>query len=154
MTAVVSLEEFDERSIATLPRGSTKRQDVLDITNMVGYEGLIKMQDGLFALAISRLGSKLAQLKTVPEGELVFNNKRDKVYLKTPMIGSIPSINKSLKKGGTVTLEQRSLTVLTDEKSWHSLPTGRSERDDQDVHIQETRRNEVFTKQVHRRQIK
>lgn len=106
---VAEPEPFDEKLMSNLP-GTTNRSTVLDFAKGVSYEGPVKASEALSALAVSRLGTKVADLKSMPRVRILLNKAKDKVFIEKSPIGKQPV---DTETNTQLTFQQRSLYPAT-----------------------------------------
>ena len=128
---VAESDVVDETLIDTLPR-TTSRSVMLDFEKGVSYEGPLHPTVALGALLVSRLGTKLANLKSVPKVRLLLNAAKSKIYLEKALFGDRPKetdtdLEAEVEERGQVTLLQRSLHRATNTDMMNSWWTTRSQ---------------------------
>ena len=120
---VVQPEAFDEKLMAVLPATANNRSCVLDLKKGVSYEGPMNPSAALSVLAVSRLGSKVADLEAVPQVQLFLNATKDKIYVEKTLIG----IPEDTEIQHPLTPQERSLFPVTKleilEPEWKTLKT-------------------------------
>lgn len=118
---VVQPEAFDEKLMTVLPATANNRSCVLDLKKGVSYEGPMNPSAALSVLAVSRLGSKVADLEAVPEVQLFLNATKDKIYVEKKLIG----IPEDTEIQHPLTPQERSLFPVTKleilEPEWKTL---------------------------------
>ena len=118
---VVQPEAFDEKLMAVLPATANNRSCVLDLKKGVSYEGPMNPSAALSVLAVSRLGSKVADLEAVPQVQLFLNATKDKIYVEKTLIG----IPEDTEIQHPLTPQERSLFPVTKleilEPEWKTL---------------------------------
>ena len=118
---VVQPEAFDEKLMAVLPATANNRSCVLDLKKGVSYEGPMNPSAALSVLAVSRLGSKVADLEAVPQVQLFLNATKDKIYVEKTLIG----IPEDTEIQHPLTQQERSLFPVTKleilEPVWKTL---------------------------------
>ena len=118
---VVQPEAFDEKLMAVLPATANNRSCVLDLKKGVSYEGPMNPSAALSVLAVSRLGSKVADLEAVPQVQLFLNATKDKIYIEKTLIG----IPEDTEIQHSWTQQERSLFPVTKleilEPEWKTL---------------------------------
>lgn len=118
---VVQPEAFDEKLMAVLPATANNRSCVLDLKKGVSYEGPMNPSAALSVLAVSRLGSKVADLEAVPQVQLFLNATKDKIYVEKTLMG----IPEDTEIQHPLTQQERSLFPVTKleilEPVWKTL---------------------------------
>ena len=118
---VVQPEAFDEKLLAVLPATANNRSCVLDLKKGVSYEGPMNPSAALSVLAVSRLGSKVADLEAVPQVQLFLNATKDKIYVEKTLMG----IPEDTEIQHPLTQQERSLFPVTKleilEPVWKTL---------------------------------
>lgn len=118
---VVQPEAFDEKLMEVLPATANNRSCVLDLKKGVSYEGPMNASAALSVLAVSRLGSKVADLEAVPKVQLFLNATKDKIYVEKTLIG----IPEDTDIQHPLTPQERSLFPVTKleilEPEWKTL---------------------------------
>lgn len=118
---VVQPEAFDEKLMTVLPATANNRSCVLDLKKGVSYEGPMNASAALSVLAVSRLGSKVADLEAVPKVQLFLNATKDKIYVEKTLIG----IPEDTEIQHPLTPQERSLFPVTKleilEPEWKTL---------------------------------
>ena len=120
---VAESDVFEETLMDTLPR-TTSRSVMLDFEKGVSYEGPLNPTVALGALSVSRLGTKLANLESVPKVRLLLNATKSKIYLEKTLFGDRPKhtdtdLEAEEEERGQVTLLQRSLHRITNANMMH-----------------------------------
>ena len=118
---VVQPEAFDEKLLAVLPATANNRNCVVDLKKGVSYEGPMNPSAALSVLAVSRLGSKVADLEAVPQVQLFLNATKDKIYVEKTLMG----IPEDTEIQHPLTQQERSLFPVTKleilEPVWKTL---------------------------------
>ena len=97
---------------------------MFDFEKMASYEGPMKSDEALGVLALSRIGRLFAGLMSVPDIQLIVNEKDGNLFLKRPIICNIPSPKESCNQA-TTNQEQRSSSYPVSKKGvLCSLPLG------------------------------
>ena len=112
-------ESLDET--LTIPAKGSGRF-MFDFEKMTSYEGPIKSDEALSVLALSRLGRVFAGLLSVPDVQLIVNEKDEKLFLKRSIVCNTPSPKESCNQA-TTNQEQRSASYPVSKKGvLYSLP--------------------------------
>lgn len=123
---VAESDVADETFMDTLPR-TTSRSVMLDFEKGVSYEGPLNPTVALGALSVSRLGTKVANLESVPRVRLLLNATKSKIYLEKTLFGDRPKdtdtdtdLEEEEEENCQVTLSQRSLHRATNAGMIHT----------------------------------
>ena len=106
--------------MATLTKGSGRF--MLDYEKKVSYEGPMKADEALSVLALSRLGRSFADLVSVPNVQLIVDEKDEKLFLKRPIICSVLSTKESCNRVTTNQEQRSSLCPVSKKGVLASLP--------------------------------